>query len=270
MQNQNNTIELQKALIEGANINVPETNHVKDFLILIAGMCFIVLAVIMSFGFISDVFVTYMPDSAQMKIERLLTLNENDYKVELQYQKELERLNKIKRRIVRQDSSLNNKSALPVYIYKNENVNAFITPSGNIYVTTEAVKQRYSDEELTFILAHEVGHYAHRDHLRMFSRTILIEYLFSAFFQDSSLKKIVNGITDMESLSHSRKQEKEADKYAGLMLYKIYGRNKGGVDFINKIKEKEKNPEFLYYFSTHPSWNERLELLNKQKKMLEN
>jgi len=45
------------------------------------------------------------------------------------------------------------------------------------------------------------------------------------------------------------------------MLKKIYGTNQGGIDFFNKLKQKENTPEFLYYFSSHPSLNKRIELL---------
>ena len=57
------------------------------------------------------------------------------------------------------------------------------------------------------------------------------------------------------------KQEKEADLYASRMLIKLYGTNNGGKNFIKRLKDNEKTPEFFSYFSTHPSWEERYRLL---------
>ena len=62
-----------------------------------------------------------------------------------------------------------------------------------------------------------------------------------------------------------RKQEKEADRYANKIVYKLYGNNKGAVEFFKLLEKKEKSPEFLQYFSTHPSTRQRLNLINRNK-----
>ncbi len=261
----NDRLECRKALIEDDNINISKTGDGKQFFILSGGVIGILLVIIMSFGFISDIFISCMSNETQMKIENVINQDFRYYKPELEYKSELKRLDKIKRRIIDNDDSLEGKSSFPIIIKHDNSVNACIAPNGMIFITTETLKQKFSNEELTFILAHEIGHYAHRDHLRTVSRQILIGSILGILgSQSNSLSHLLSGVTDMEHLMHSREQERNADKYAGEMLIKMYGSNKGGISFINKIKEKENTPEFMYYFSSHPSWEERLQILKAQ------
>jgi predicted Zn-dependent protease len=55
-------------------------------------------------------------------------------------------------------------------LVKTESVNAFATPGGFILVTTGLVKQLQSEDELAFVLAHEVGHVLKRHHYRVVQR----------------------------------------------------------------------------------------------------
>ncbi len=257
-----NREDLQAALIQDDNINVSKTNEGFNLLIFLGGLIFVVILIIAFFGTISDIFISNMSDKTQMKVERLISFNSSPPRPDIKYNKNIEKLNEIKNIIISKDKSLRGKSNFPIFILEDSNVNACIFPNGTIYITSETLKQRYKDDELAFILAHEIGHYAHRDHLRIFSRQILIGLALSSLgCQNASMANILNGITDIESLAHSRSQEKNADIYASNMLIKMYGSNKGGKDFIKKIQEKENSPEFLKYFSTHPSWQDRLKIL---------
>ena len=78
---------------------------------------------------------------------------------------------------------------------------------------------------------------------------------------EEEVSRIAESISEIEFLSHSRKQERNADLYANKMLIKLYGTNKGAKALIKRFKEKRDIPEFLHYFSTHPSWDERLYLI---------
>ena len=45
-------------------------------------------------------------------------------------------------------------------------MNAVALPGGNIVVFAGLLKEIKSENELAMILGHELGHFAHRDHLR--------------------------------------------------------------------------------------------------------
>ena len=144
-------------------------------------------------------------------------------------------------------------------------MNAFVLPTGTIYLTTGLLQEKgLTDEELTFVLAHEIGHYRNRDHLKAISHNIGIMVITGLIGMNtnSTSNSTISSIGEMGSLAYSRKQETNADIYANETLIKIYGTNNGAIKFINRIKEKNSEPEFLKYFSTHPSWNDRLEISN--------
>ena len=82
---------------------------------------------------------------------------------------------------------------------------------------------------------------------------------------EHEVNSIVSGVSEMEFLNHSREQERNADLYANKMLIKIYGSNEGAKALIKRLRDKKDYPEFLHYFSSHPSWDERLYLIENNK-----
>ena len=51
--------------------------------------------------------------------------------------------------------------------------NAFALPGGEIWVTTGLLEQTESENEIAFVLGHEIGHFRSRDHLRSLGRGLL-------------------------------------------------------------------------------------------------
>lgn len=260
MKTKNNYEALQAALIEDDNVNVGKTSDLKNFFILISAIVGILIVCFFLSDFVSDFFISHMSDKTQLKIEKLIDISYPDSDNIIKAN--TKRLDRIKYNIIRTDSALQNKSSFPITVINKKEVNACITPNGKIYITKGTLEQGYNDEELSFILAHELGHYAHRDHLKSISRQILMGIICVTISgQSNSFNNFLSGINDISTLSYSRKQEREADKYAGETLIKMYGNNNGGKNFILKIKDKEKTPDFIHYFTTHPAWSERLKIL---------
>ena len=73
-----------------------------------------------------------------------------------------------------------------------------------------------------------------------------------------------NQLSSLNELKHSRNQERNADKYANKMVYRIYGNNNGAIRFFQYLEKEEKAPEFIQYFSTHPSTKQRLKLIQNK------
>ena len=179
-------------------------------------------------------------------------------------EEEIRVLENIRDEIVPLDKKLQGKSKFPIYEINKKEINAFVTPNGTIFFTKGLLKEIKDEEVLTFILAHELGHYAHRDHLKTISRQIIISAVISIFsVGNNNLDITINSISDLNNLNYSRKQEKEADLYANKIVYKLYGRNTGAVEFFKFLEKKDKMPEYLQYFSTHPSTKQRLKLIEQ-------
>ncbi len=253
-----------RAIIED-NVNVGKTNDGVEFLILIVGVVAICFFIYLFADNISNFFIDRMSVDTQLKIEKTISFASKPCTIQDDKEK-LNKLENIKSKIVAQDKNLQNKSKFNIYEIDDEKVNAFVVPDGSIYITKGLLKQVNDEEMLTFVLAHELGHYVHRDHLKMISRRIIASSIMSVLSSSGkrNVSNTIDSIGALSELSHSRNQEQNADKYANIMVYRIYGNNNGAVKFFKYLEKEEKSPEFMQYFSTHPSTKRRLELIQKR------
>ena len=242
------------------NVNVGNSNAVVEFFILIAGIVGIFVLLYIFADSIGCFFIDRMSNKTQMRIENAFSfmINKNMYETT----SNTKQLETIRDKIIPLDKRLQGKSKFPIYEISGKEINAFVLPNGTIFFTQGLLKEVKDEEILTFVLAHELGHYAHRDHLKSISRQIIIGFITSIFMsQNNNINLTIESIADLNGLSYSRKQELEADLFANKIVYKLYGNNDGAVEFFQMLKEKEKFPEFLQYFSTHPSTQKRLDAI---------
>ena len=242
------------------NVNVGNSNAVVEFFILIAGIVGIFVLLYIFADSIGCFFIDRMSNKTQMQIENAFSfmINKNMYETT----SNTKQLETIRDKIIPLDKKLQGKSKFPIYEISGKEINAFVLPNGTIFFTQGLLKEVKDEEILTFVLAHELGHYAHRDHLKSISRQIIIGFITSIFMsQNNNINLTIESIADLNGLSYSRKQELEADLFANKIVYKLYGNNDGAVEFFQMLKEKEKFPEFLQYFSTHPSTQKRLDAI---------
>lgn len=256
----NNELEDRYLNVINSNINVGKANAGVEFFAMIGAIAIICFVVYLSAGVISSFFIDRMSNENQLKIEKMLSGTIDD--VVDEKSDKIEFLEEIKPKIVELDKNLQGKSEFPLYQLDDEDVNAFVMPDGKIYFTKGLLEKINNEEALTFVLAHEMGHYAHRDHLKSIGRDLLAGTLLSVITAGhNDLTSTVEGLTDVSSLSHSKKQEEQADLYANRVVLKLYGRNSGAVEFFNMLKKEEDVPEFFSYFSTHPSTDRRIYLI---------
>lgn len=94
--------------------------------------------------------------------------------------------------------------------------NAMALPDGALIFTDDLVKLAQNDDELVAILAHEVGHVAHRHGLQGVVQSSLMFWVFVMMTGDLSSFSdgTVMGPAMLMSLAYSRDMEREADLYA--------------------------------------------------------
>ena len=251
--------EAQLALIKGENVNVGTKSELKDFFILLVGSIAVIIFFLSSFDFLSAIIIDKMSPKTQTKIESLFRINAQS-EIPAKYVKKVIKLEKIKDKIVKNDKKIQGRSNFPINVVLDRDINAMIKTDGSLYLTSSFLNLDLNEEEIAFVLAHELGHYAHKDHLKSISKQTAFILFCLVTGLDGNVGSIAQGVSEIEMLSHSRRQEMNADLYANKMLIKIYGNNNGAISFIKKLEEKESDPTFLKYFSTHPTWKERLEL----------
>jgi len=149
-----------------------------------------------------------------------------------------------------------------VAVLESSTPNAIALPGGKIYVFEALLDRARSVDEVAAVLAHEMGHVAHRDGLRVLIQSGGASYLLGLLFGDVMGGGTIVVVSQyLIETAYTREVETAADDYAGRTMLAL-GRSPGPLGQLLKRIEgnKGKIPAFL---STHPVTEERLKALEK-------
>lgn len=160
--------------------------------------------------------------------------------------------------------ALKQRPELKLHILAEPLPNAMVSAGGYIYVTQGLLDNAQSENELAFVLAHELGHYEHRDNLRSLGRSIVFLSLNSALAASGvQLPPFLTGSMGLADLHYSREQEQKADVYALQIMHERYGHVDHALDFFERLNEEEWDfgaaNQLLEWQSTHPLTQSRIE-----------
>jgi Zn-dependent protease with chaperone function len=142
--------------------------------------------------------------------------------------------------------------------------NAFALPGGLIVITDELVRLSRQQQELEAILAHEMGHIAHRHGLQQLFRHAGLALILSLVTTDATaLAGLLPGLAAvLIERGYSRQFEREADLYCRAFLRQNHISPAYFSRILRRIGQQsmgtEEPPLFL---STHPSLQERIRLV---------
>jgi predicted Zn-dependent protease len=93
--------------------------------------------------------------------------------------------------------------------------NAFALPGGKIYLLNGLLQKAETPDELAGVIAHEMGHVGHRDHLRMMIHRGGVSFLTGLLFGDVTGSSAVIFVTrSLFEVSYTREAEQSADAFA--------------------------------------------------------
>mgnify|MGYP001343417041 CR=1 FL=1 len=242
------------------SVNLPKQSQLAEFIKLVAGIFAVAALIFMALGLVVDLVVPHIPDSAEKALSKYYSrVLDRSYKGGAARD-----LNRILSRLAAVNQG--RKMEYRAYIIPSPEINALAFPAGNIGVFSGLLREAETENEIAFVLAHEMGHYENRDHLRGIGRALILALITTVLFGAD------NGITDMVAnavsgiqLKYSRDQEKKADLFAVDLLNRAYGNSAGAVEMIEKLGKKEKmSAAYFNFFSTHPAKNERIEYIKKR------
>ncbi|GAB4534712.1 MAG: hypothetical protein Tsb0014_21150 [Pleurocapsa sp.] len=142
-------------------------------------------------------------------------------------------------------------------------INALAVPGDRVIIYRGLLEKMGSENELMMVLGHELGHFAHRDHLRGLGNALVLRMTISLFLGDSSFfqNAIATAVKAIGNARFSQSQEKQADEFGLILLNKTYGHVAGATDFFTQLsKEKKRDVSFL---STHPAPQQRVKEMQK-------
>ena len=145
-------------------------------------------------------------------------------------------------------------------VVRDNQINAFATMGGYVYVTTGLMQAADNEAQLASVLGHEIGHITARHAVKQMREAAIAQGLMSAAGLDESVA--VNlGVELALRRPNSRSDEREADdlglanfRNAGYAPYAM-------VEFMRKLESSGSPPTIL---STHPSVSSRIRDLEAQ------
>lgn len=151
-------------------------------------------------------------------------------------------------------------------IIESDEPNAFALPGGLILLTSGLLDQVDSENALAFVIAHELGHYKHRDHLRALGRGALLGLLLAAIGAQDGGAYLGQTATGLTMRGFSRGQETAADEFGLGIVQREYGHVAGASRFFEQIGrhdlEDDRNVgHLLSYLATHPAPDDRIDRL---------
>lgn len=141
-------------------------------------------------------------------------------------------------------------------------VNAFCLPGGYVYIYKDLLDLLGSDDELAFVLAHEVGHIVSRHHIKRLQAAMGYNFLIAASAGASADPQFSRGLSFALAqilMAYSREDEFKADELA-VKYCKLAGFNPAsGLETLERLyREDKKNLRSFSYFRTHPYTAQRI------------
>lgn len=150
---------------------------------------------------------------------------------------------------------------IKITVVKNQEVNAYAIPGGNIVVYSGILRTMQSGDELAALLGHEAAHINERHSLRSVLRSAATGLMVSVIFNDVSgiLSILVENAEGLRSMQFSRSMEENADEVGMRMLVKNKINPLAMKQLMLTLKDNAPDmPTVLSFLSTHPATDDRI------------
>ncbi len=145
-------------------------------------------------------------------------------------------------------------------VVDDDNINAFATMGGYVYINTGLMKRAENEAELASVIGHEIGHIVGRHAIKQMRERAISQGVLSAAGLERS-QAVQIGVELALSRPNSRGDELEADRFGLDNMRKSGYAPSAMVSFMNKLLQRgSSTPTFL---STHPATSERIKLLQQ-------
>ncbi len=153
-------------------------------------------------------------------------------------------------------------------ILDTSEVNALAVPGGWVYATRGLMTQKLSDDELAFVVGHEVAHIAHRHGVRQLEQSLGVSLALGLVLDRSATTQAL--VADLLQMllesGYSRDHERDADLTAVDYMRATKYDAQAGVTFLRRLQSLSRsNPSALdRWFATHPPTDERIALIEEK------
>ncbi|MEM9136792.1 MAG: M48 family metalloprotease [Cyanobacteria bacterium P01_F01_bin.42] len=160
------------------------------------------------------------------------------------------------------------KPQAEIHIIDSEAVNAGVLPGGQMLITTALLDNAESENELAFVLAHELGHHQLRHPSNRLGRSLLWVTMLSVLGlgQQTSIADPTAPLQLLD-LQFSRSQELASDRFALAIVANRYGHVGHSLDFFKRLQAQRRGSVTqtaqLEFLATHPFPKNRIKNLER-------
>jgi len=247
-----------KPRVPREDVNVSPTHPLQEAATLVVGITVVVAVALGLLAWSVDLLVTWIPPEVEVRVLGNLGAElagarpaAHDERVETA------------RRLLERLAARWADSPYPsfrVEVLASEDLNAGALPGGLIVVTSRLLDEVETENELAFVLGHELGHFRGRHHLRRLGRGATwglgLAVLGGSGSSVPDLTSLVAGLT---ARGFDRDQEREADRFGLQLVHAEYGHVGDAARFLERLDAESR---LVAYVSTHPASTERIDELH--------
>lgn len=247
--------------VDDENVNVTPVHPVKEALTLTAGILAVSVVGFLLVGFLVEQVVVRLPPEVESSTFGALLSDLEDRADEQVADERLLAARDVMHRLLSHAPASSYRHRVELLAMRD--TNAFALPGGAIMLTRGFLDSVESENELAFVLGHELGHFHHRDHLRRLGRGMVLglglAMLTGAAVNAPGLPEFVEQIGG-RTLDRSR--EYAADAFGLELLHATYGHVNGATHFFDRLP-KSGFDSAASWVSTHPAGADRIERLRQ-------
>jgi len=240
------------------NPNISKVHPLTTFGKLLAGALILVVTIYVLMGLFVGMLAPHVPVTVEKKLGDLFVATFTEGRLEAESARLQKMLDEMLPHLSPDDRRFNHT----VTVVAKEEVNALALPGGHIVVFKGLLDEVENEDEIRFVLAHELGHFNGRDHLLGLGRSLVTLTLSIVLFgNDSVATDFLFGTIRNVEMKFSQRQEVEADLFALNVLARTTKQCQGGTTFMERLAEQNKHSKLSYYFASHPHPKIRLKKL---------
>jgi len=182
--------------------------------------------------------------------------------------KDYERINRIGQRLARVSDRQDYKYQF--FLIKKDELNAFTTPGGRIYVFSGLIDKLTSDDQIASVLAHEIGHCAARHTVKKFQAAMGYDLIGSII-----LGQVGEGAKEIASMSsnmimglvfsaYGRQDEYEADRLGIKYLHQAGFDPDATIVTLQILQQESKGVGAPTVLRSHPHIPDRIEAAKRE------
>jgi len=147
---------------------------------------------------------------------------------------------------------------LDIKVVKTEVPNAFALPGGRVYFFSSLLDRAETPDEFAGVLAHEVGHVAHRHGMEQLISTAGTGALIGFILGDMTGISVAAGLgATLIDSRFSRDAERQADQFAANVAGRMDFQPAGLADLLDRVAEDDEFTQAMALLSTHPLTSDR-------------